>query len=245
MTTPRARAVASQWGSRRASTSPPARVYGYVRSRELRARHASDQIEPQRLALDAWAASAGIIFDEVYVERGFGADCPLFKRTQGKAALARLQPNDVLVAARFDRLFGAAEDAHASLALARQQKFAICALDVHGGQSGLETDESLATILMALAGGTKYAVSLERKAAKNRQSELGRYKGGRVPFGYLVNSEGGLVPDPAQQDFLTQLHRMKLSNATGEQMRQAALEQGFSLTAAGIGKILKRCFSGR
>ncbi|KQP04533.1 hypothetical protein ASF26_10360 [Methylobacterium sp. Leaf93] len=204
----------------------------------------SDQIEPQRLALDAWAASVGIIFDDVYVERGFGADCPFNKRTQGKAALARLQPNDVLVAARFDRLFGGAEDAHASLALARQRKFAIRALDVRGGQAELETDESLANILLALAGGTRYAVSLKRKAVKDKQSELGRYKGGRVPFGYLVDPEGRLVPDPAQRAFVSQLHRMKLSEATGEQMRLAALEQGFTLTTAGIGKILKRSFSG-
>ena len=244
MKTPSVKTVASQWRSRRASTSPPLKVYGYVRSRELRPRHASDQIEPQRKALDAWAASVGAIFDDVYVERGFGSDCPLFERTQGKAALAHLQPGDVLMASRFDRLFGAAEDAHASLALARQRKFAIRALDVCGGQLELETDESLATILKALAAGTKYAVSLQRKAVKDRQSDLGRYKGGLAPFGYFVDSEGGLVPEPGQQAFLAQLHRMKLSNATGEQMRRAALEQGFHLTPAGIGKILKRGVSG-
>jgi len=240
MRPPRLHPSVSVRPTRRASPRPAPRIYGYVGSCEQRPRSPKDLIEPQQEALDAWASGASVAFAHVFVERGFDKGCALFEREQGKAALRRMRPGDRLIAARFERLFASPEHAHASLALARERKFAVCALDVDAGRLRLEGSRSLDAILLALAADTTYARSLQGKAVKGEAVKLGRYRGGQPPFGYSIGANRELVPVPEELAFIAQLHRMKADKFTLEQMRQAGLELSHDLTRAGIGKILKR-----
>lgn len=194
----------------------------------------------QRGELTAWAETRGLTFTEVLVEVGSDVNVSLFKRPQGKAVLERMRDGDWLVAARFDRLFGLPEDAHESLALARKAKFEVHALDVDAGRWCLAKNRPLNTILIAFVDGTRYGQSLLRKAVKANEAALGKYRGGRPPFGFRVGPGGVLEEVADEQTFIMQLHEMRAQNFSYEKLQQFGVERGYRLTGPGIRKILMR-----
>jgi DNA invertase Pin-like site-specific DNA recombinase len=230
----------SQLTIHRPSVQRRPRLYGYVRSREQRPRSPKDSLRQQSGELTAWAERRGLAFTEVMIEQGSDVHVPLFKRPQGKAVFERMQAGDWLVAARFDRLFGLPEDAHESLTLARKRKFEVHALDVDAGHWCLAKSRALNTVLIAFADDTRYGQSLQRKAVKANEAALGKYRGGRPPFGFRVGPGGVLEEVAAEQAFIVQLHAMHAQKFSLEKMRQAGLTLGHSLTRPGILKIVKR-----
>ncbi|WP_232629617.1 recombinase family protein [Methylobacterium sp. Leaf118] len=216
------------------------RLYGYVRSREQRPRSPKDSLKQQSDELTAWAGRRGLVFFEVMFEQGSDVHVPLFKRPQGKAVLERMQDGDWLVAARFDRLFGLPEDAHESLTLARERKFEVHALDVDAGRWCLAKSRALNTVLIAFAGYTRYGQSLQRKAVKANEATLGKYRGGRPPFGFQVGPAGVLEEVADEQTFIMQLHEMRAQNFSYKKLQQFGVERGYHLTGPGIRKILMR-----
>lgn len=214
-------------------------VYGYVRSGAVRPRRESETIEPQQIAIRAWAGRSVRQVSVWPPDLGVPTTIPLFNRPRGRDLWATVRAGDTIVAARFDRLFGTPEDAHACLTQARQTGVHICALDIGGGNLKLEQSAPALAILLAVAT-TKYRHSLDQKVIKQGQAERRRFRGGHVPFGFRVADKGTLVRDEVQQAFIAQLRQMRQEGMTYDELEKFARAQDHRLTGPGIHKILAR-----
>ena len=226
------------------STSGP-RVYGYTSSENKRRARADGKIRAQRLALLVWASDQGTEITEFVAEYEFDPGVPVQERTEAERLIARLKRGDTIVVTKFDRLFGAPEDAPATLRKARERGVHFRAVDVGNGASNLEMSQALDAVLLAVAAAySDYPKRLAVRRVKKREAEAGRFLGGKKPtFGFDAAPDGRLFPNQEQQENIAHLLEMRRAGRTYNELAAISAQRGFDLTAPGIHKILKRAAS--
>ena len=65
----------------------------------------------QQRVIGGYATMQGLKLDKMFVERGVSGSKPLGERPEGAALLALLQPGDVVITPKLDRMFRSALDA--------------------------------------------------------------------------------------------------------------------------------------
>lgn len=207
------------------------RVYGYLASEKKKTAQANKHLQAQRVAVVAWASSLKIGITEFVAEYDFAPDQHFKNRVESRKLLAMLQPGDTVVAAKFDRLFGAPEDAHATLTLASERGVHFRALDVGNGKPNLEQSRSLFEVLLAVSDAySDYPKKIAARRVKKREADAGRYRGGHREFGNT----------PAEREHIAALQKMQRAGASFRDLERASKQAGFPLSHAGIRKILDR-----
>ena len=88
-----------------ASPAPAGRCYGYARVSTTMQADEGESLDVQQRQLAGYAQMNGLTIDKVFVERGVSGSKPLGDRPQGSALLAVLQPGDVVITPKLDRMF--------------------------------------------------------------------------------------------------------------------------------------------
>jgi DNA invertase Pin-like site-specific DNA recombinase len=165
----------------------------------------------------------GLTVDRMFVERGISGSTPLGDRPQGASLLAVLKPGDVLITAKLDRMFRSALDALDVLAKLKARNVCLHMIDLGGDVTGNGISKLVFTILSAVAEAERDRIRERVSQVKRDQKDRGRYLGGKVPFGFLVGDDGGLVPDAAEQALITYGRALRAEGATLRAI-QVALE---------------------
>jgi putative DNA-invertase from lambdoid prophage Rac len=135
----------------------------------------------------------------VFVERGVSGSKPLGDRPEGAALLTALQPGDVVITPKLDRMFRSALDALDVLAKLKAAGISLHMIDLGGDTTGNGVSKLVFTILSAVAEAERDRTRERITEVKRDQRQRGRYLGGTVPFGYRQGDGGELIEDPAQQ----------------------------------------------
>src|SRR3954470_15936337 len=91
-------------------------IYGYCRVSTVRQAEEGESLDVQRRTIAGYALMHGLTVDRTFVERGVSGSKPLADRPEGAALLAAIQPGDVIITAKLDRMFRSALDALGVLA---------------------------------------------------------------------------------------------------------------------------------
>ena len=86
-------------------------VYGYTRVSTERQADEGESLDVQQRQIGGYAMMKGLEIGRVFVDRGVSGSTRLTERPQGAALLAALEPGDVVVTAKLDRMFRSALDA--------------------------------------------------------------------------------------------------------------------------------------
>ncbi len=70
-----------------------------------------ESLDVQQRVIAGYATMQGLTLDQVFVERGVSGSKPLGDRPEGATLLAVLQPGDVVITPKLDRMFRSALDA--------------------------------------------------------------------------------------------------------------------------------------
>ncbi|PWU21835.1 MAG: hypothetical protein C5B50_00700 [Verrucomicrobia bacterium] len=139
----------------------------------------------------------------VYSDPGVSGSVPLRDRPAGAKLLAEIEPGDVIVAAKLDRLFRSASDALAMIERFARQQVGVILIDI-----GVEpVNESLTgklffTVLAALAEFERGRIAERIREGKRGKRARGGYIGGKTPTGHRLAGEGKdavLVPIWSEQ----------------------------------------------
>jgi len=126
-------------------------VYGYCRVSTDRQANEGESLGVQERQLQGYVTMQGMKLDKVFVERGVSGSIPLADRPEGAAMLAALQPGDVVVSPKLDRVFRSALDAlHQTKAL-RERGVSLHLLDLGGDIAGNGLSRLFMTIAAAFA----------------------------------------------------------------------------------------------
>lgn len=214
--------------------------YGYIRVSTTRQADEGESLGAQERTINGYALMHGLTLDHVFIERGVSGSKPLDERPEGAKLLAQLQPGDVVITPKLDRLFRSALDALAKLAKFKKQGVALHMIDLGGDVTGNGISKLVFTILSAVAEAERDRIRERIADVKKDQRQRGRYLGGIIPFGYRVTDDGELVEEPGE---IAAIERMKELRASGLSLRgisKALKDGGMNISHEAVRDIINR-----
>jgi putative DNA-invertase from lambdoid prophage Rac len=184
--------------------------------------------------------------ERMFVDRGVSGSRPLTERKEGGALLEILAPGDVVFCAKLDRMFRSASDALVTLDALKARGVRLFLKDMGGDVTGNGVSALVFSILAAVAQFERERIRERVMENRDRLAAAGRFVGGRLPFGMMVEDgqdEDGrparfLIEDPRAQASIKVMKKMR---AEGDSFRaiQAAMKlQGVPVALATISKII-------
>ena len=213
-------------------------VFGYVRVSTIRQAQEGESLEVQRRQLEGYALMHNLGEVEVHVEEGVSGSVPVHERPIGGALFVKAQAGDIIIAAKLDRLFRSALDALTVVEDLKNRGIRLHLLDLGGDIAGNGLSKLFLTIAAAFAEAERDRIRERVFHVKQDQKARGRYLGGAVPFGYEVDSEGGL--QPMSQDLIREVQELKSSGLSLRGVSAALREKGIGLSHQGVANVLRQ-----
>lgn len=195
------------------------KVYGYTRVSTERQADEGESLDVQQRQINGYAMMKGLEIGRVFVERGVSGSTCLTDRPQGAALLATLEPGDVVVTAKLDRMFRSALDALDVLQHLKAHGISLHMVDLGGDVTGNGISKLVFTILSAVAEAERDRIRERVRDVKRDQKERNRFLGGAVPFGWKLADDGLLVEDAQAQAAIV---TMREARAAGGSLRHCA-----------------------
>jgi DNA invertase Pin-like site-specific DNA recombinase len=158
-----------------------------------------------------YAQSKGLEMDpnHIFVEAGVSGSVEFRKRPEGSKVFDLLNPGDMLIIPKIDRGFRNIRDALNTLHDLKQRNVSVHFIDLGGDATTNGMSQILFTILGAFADFERTRISQRISEVKQQQKEAGFFVGGTAPFGYRINEEGRLEPNPEQAKALAAIFRWR------------------------------------
>lgn len=215
------------------------RVFGYVRVSTGRQAEEGESLGAQERQLAGYAMQHGWTLAEVFREEGVSGSVPLAERPAGARLLAALQPGDVVVAPKLDRVFRSALDALQMVAAFKERGVALHLLDLGGDVSGNGLSKLFLTVAAAFAEAERDRIRERISTVKADQRQRGRYLGGKVPFGYAVGADGSLEPVPEQQAAIRHALALRAEGKPLRAIQTVMAAEGTSLSLDALHRVLR------
>jgi DNA invertase Pin-like site-specific DNA recombinase len=214
-------------------------TYGYARVSTARQAEEGESLGAQERTLAGYAMMHGLVIDRMFVERGVSGSKPLCERPEGATLLAALQPGDVVVTAKLDRMFRSALDALDVLGQLQKRGISLHMIDLGGDVTGDGISKLVFTILSAVAEAERDRIRERVATVKADQRARGRYLGGIAPFGWRVGDDGELAEVPEQQAAIRTMRELRQGGASLRQIAATMREVGVMVSHAGVASALR------
>jgi putative DNA-invertase from lambdoid prophage Rac len=215
-------------------------TYGYTRVSTLRQADEGESLEVQQRTITGYALMHGMAIDRLFVERAVSGSVPLGERPEGAALLAVVKSGDVVITPKLDRMFRSALDALDVLAKLKADGVSLHMIDLGGDVTNNGISKLVFTILSAVAEAERDRIRERISQVKADQKQRGRYLGGRVPFGFETDENGGLIENPAQQAAIEAAERMRSEGVTLRGIQTTLEDNGHRLSIGALHRILHR-----
>jgi DNA invertase Pin-like site-specific DNA recombinase len=176
-------------------------VYAYVRVSTQAQADEGESLGTQQRMIQGYALQHGWTIDEILIERGVSGSTPLGLRPEGGRLIDRLQPGDIVLTPKLDRMFRSALDALEILRRLQAQGVNLHMIDLGGDVTGNGISKLVFTILSAVAEAERDRIKERIRDIKRDQKSRGLHLGGkRPPFGQRLAADGlHLEDDPKEQ----------------------------------------------
>ncbi len=221
----------------------------YVRVSTVRqVRKADSSLETQRELLTAYAHQRGWSVVEVYEDAGLSAkdlDRPNLQRLLRDLEAGRF---DVVPTYKYDRISRSTRDL-----LELIERFARAGVDFVSTTQQLDTStpqgKFMLTILVGMAQFEREMTADRTRDKMYHRAAAGKWNGGTVPFGYMVDKAKALVPHPrdaVQVQRAFELYRSHRSTLQVAKLLQAEFPKGRAWTTGNLAGVLRnRVYTGK
>ena len=213
-------------------------VYGYVRVSTDRQADEGESLGTQQRVIEGYCKMLDVTLDQIFVERGVSGSKPLGERPQGGRLLAVLEPGDVVITAKLDRMFRSALDALDVLGQIQKRGVILHMIDLGGDVTGNGISKLVFTILSAVAEAERDRIRERIRDVKADQRQRHRYLGGKVPFGWRVGDNGDLVQVPEEQAAIRRARKMRMKGISLRAISAALAKRGIRLSHEGVKRIV-------
>ncbi|TXN17268.1 recombinase family protein [Methylobacterium sp. WL122] len=214
-------------------------AFGYCRVSTGRQAEEGESLGVQERRVRGYAMQQGFDLTSVYVERGVSGSKPLGDRPEGAKLMAVLQPGDIVVTPKLDRMFRSALDALDVMGSMRDRDVALHMIDLGGDVTGNGIAKLVFTILAAVAEAERDKVRERVTEIKRDQRGRGRYLGGALPFGFTSTDDGALVGDAGQQAAIRDAVALRAGGASLRSVSVRLKAAGHDLSHAAWARVLR------
>lgn len=197
-----------------------------------------ESLDVQQRQIACYAQMNGLTVTQTFVERGVSGSRPLRDRPQGAALLNALQPGDVVITPKLDRMFRSALDALDVLQRLKDRGISLHMIDLGGDTTGNGVSKLVFTILSAVAEAERDRTRERISEVKADQRKRGRFLGGKPPFGHVVSPGGDVVP---MLEYARIIQRIRLWKERGLSQREIArrlTEMNLPISHVGVKRAL-------
>jgi putative DNA-invertase from lambdoid prophage Rac len=219
-------------------------VYGYTRVSTDRQANEGESLGAQQRILEGYAQMRDLRLDRVFVERGVSGAKPLGERPEGARMLAILQPGDIVLTPKLDRMFRSARDALTVCDKLKAGRISLHMIDLGGDTTTNGVSKLLFTILAAVAEAERDRTRERIRDVKADQRARRRYLGGATPFGWKVGQDGALVEHPGQQAAIVKMVGLRRAGHGLRAIAAAMKAHGHDLSHVTVQKVLRRAMAG-
>jgi DNA invertase Pin-like site-specific DNA recombinase len=200
--------AASHWQGRTRMT-----IYSYYRTSELEAVLEKDRLdailEPEMLAMQTYCLSQRWFLTEIIKDLNCSWPVEFRKRENGKRLLALLQPGDVILCSKLERICSSSHEVIKLIAKLRERHIGLHIVELGGDVTEAAMSVNFAKIAAIFSALEKRKSAERIKGVKQRQRKQGRYLGGSRPFGYMIHENGRLIENPMEQRVLRKIMDLK------------------------------------
>ena len=188
-------------------------IYSYSRTSELEAAKGQEaldaMLEPELLAIQTYCLSRQWYMTESLIDNNCSWNQELHKRERGKRLLDIVQPGDVILCAKLERIVSSSQEVVKLIKKLRERNVQLHIVELGGDITDPDMKVSVDR-MAALFSSLEKRKSAERiKGVKQRQRKQGRYLGGSRPFGYMIHENGRLIENPMEQRVLKRIMDLK------------------------------------
>lgn len=188
-------------------------IYAYCRTSELEDSMDQDRLnsilEPELLSIQTYCLQQGWYMTETITEFNCRWNQEFVSRERGKLLLEAMNPGDILLCSRLERVVSSSQEALHLIKLFAKSQIALHVVELGGDITDPDLTVSVSSAV-ALFSALERRKSAERiKGVKQRQKQQGRYLGGSRPFGYMIHDNGRLIENPMEQRVLKRIFELK------------------------------------
>ncbi len=188
-------------------------IYAYCRTSELEDSMDQDRLngilEPELLGIQTYCLQKGWYMTQTITETGCRWNQEFVDRERGKLLLEAMNPGDVLLCSRLERIASSSQEVQMLVNLFSQRQIALHVVELGGDITDPELTVSASRAVAIFAALEKRKSAERIKGVKQRQKQQGRYLGGSRPFGYMIHDNGRLIENPMEQKVLKRIFELK------------------------------------
>ena len=188
-------------------------IYAYCRTSELEDSMDQDRLngilEPELLGIQTYCLQKGWYMTQTITETNCRWNQEFVDRERGKLLLEAMNPGDVLLCSRLERIASSTQEVQMLVNLFSQRQIALHVVELGGDITDPELTVSVSRAVAIFAALEKRKSAERIKGVKQQQKQQGRYLGGSRPFGYMIHDNGRLIENPMEQKVLKRIFELK------------------------------------
>ena len=188
-------------------------IYAYCRTSELEDSMDQDRLngilEPELLGIQTYCLQKGWYMTQTITDTNCRWNQEFVDRERGKLLLEAMNPGDVLLCSRLERIASSSQEVQMLVNLFSQRQIALHVVELGGNITDPELTVSIGRAVAIFAALEKRKSAERIKGVKQRQKQQGRYLGGSRPFGYMIHDNGRLIENPMEQKVLKRIFELK------------------------------------
>ena len=166
-------------------------------------------LEPELLGIQTYCLQKGWYMTQTITETNCRWNQEFVDRERGKLLLEAMNPGDVLLCSRLERIASSSQEVQMLVNLFSQRQIALHVVELGGDITDPELTVSISRAVAIFAALEKRKSAERIKGVKQRQKQQGRYLGGSRPFGYMIHDNGRLIENPMEQKVLKRIFELK------------------------------------
>jgi DNA invertase Pin-like site-specific DNA recombinase len=159
---------------------------------------------------------------------------PFLQRPNALKLIDELELKGALIVPDIDCLFRTAQDGADVISYAVSRRVHIHCLSLREDLCVEPMGTVVPKILACISAFEKSRRSTEAKELKLSLRSKGRYLGGGIPLGFLVDENGTLKPDESKRSIIRQITSLRDSGKSLRQIAQVLTERGIAISHMGV-----------
>jgi DNA invertase Pin-like site-specific DNA recombinase len=225
------------------TAGPTRRAIGIVRVSEVGGREGNSFASPteQRDRIEDACERDGLRLLDVLEELDVSGGKPLDQRLKLRHAVQAVEAGeaDVIVAAYFDRLMRSLRVQDELVSRVEAAGGQVLAVDVGQVSNGSAGQWLSGTMLGAVSEYQRRSTAERTAEAQARAVARGVWMSPQTPPGYVRGDHGGLVPDPATKDVITEAFAMRAAGSTMAEIHGYLGAHGVEVSYAAVTRLLR------
>ena len=188
-------------------------IYSYFRTSELEATLEKDQLdailESEVLSIQTYCLGRRWFLTETLRDSNCSWNLEFHKRENGKKLIDMLQPGDVVLCSKLERIVSSSQEAVKLIRDFKEKSTQLHVIELGHDITSSESNVNFEMIAEVFSSLEKRKSAERIRGVKQRQRQQGRYLGGSRPFGYMIHENGRLIENPMEQRVLKRIMDLK------------------------------------